>query len=225
MKFRIIYLFDPLCGWCYGATPALQEVFNSPDTAVEMIPTGLFTGQGARVIDGDFAGYAWQNDQRIAQLTGQTFSEAYKTQILGAPGQRFDSGPAALALTAVHLTQPGEEFRVLKAIQHHRYVLGLDITALPVLTELLQDLGLQNAATLLADNSEALNSALQQRYQSARAIMSDNNVSGVPTLFQVHHDKLKQIPRGLLFESSDAFINHIRSTMASQAAFTDNHHA
>ncbi|MFC7551706.1 hypothetical protein ACFQU7_04410 [Pseudoroseomonas wenyumeiae] len=42
----------------------------------------------------DFAEYAWKNDQRIAQLTGQVFSEAYREKVLGNPAGRFDSTAA-----------------------------------------------------------------------------------------------------------------------------------
>ncbi|WP_158078234.1 hypothetical protein [Haemophilus paracuniculus] len=38
---KILYLFDPLCGWYYGAS---QEVQRLAETAeVELVPTGLFS--------------------------------------------------------------------------------------------------------------------------------------------------------------------------------------
>ena len=81
---QMIYLFDPLCGWCYGATPALEKIAKLEDIIIEMAPTGLFAGQGARPMDDRFAAFAWQNDQRIGQLTGQVFSQAYRDQVLAA---------------------------------------------------------------------------------------------------------------------------------------------
>lgn len=65
---KIYYLFDPLCGWCYGAKPALETVASQ--YPVELTPTGLFFRSG-RVMDADFAQYAWGNDERIERLTGQ----------------------------------------------------------------------------------------------------------------------------------------------------------
>ena len=72
----VTYLFDPLCGWCYAAAPVLARLQATPGVQVVLAPTGLFAGAGARPMDAQFAAYAWSNDQRIAQLTGQPFSPA-----------------------------------------------------------------------------------------------------------------------------------------------------
>lgn len=99
-SITVIYLFDPLCGWCYAAAPALKYLQGVEGIHVALAPTGLFAGAGARPMDAQFAAYAWANDQRIQQLTGQLFTQAYRDHILGAANRRFDSGPATLALTA-----------------------------------------------------------------------------------------------------------------------------
>ncbi|TIX61245.1 MAG: DsbA family protein, partial [Mesorhizobium sp.] len=39
----LTYLFDPLCGWCYGATPMLDRLEKS-GVVLELLPTGLFSG-------------------------------------------------------------------------------------------------------------------------------------------------------------------------------------
>src|SRR3954447_5086798 len=113
---QITYLFDPLCGWCYGASTLIEQLVARPDFAVELAPTGLFAGEGARPMDDGFAAYAWTNDQRISRLSGQPFSEAYRRDVLGDRTRLFDSGPATLALTAVALTAPDREFAALKGL-------------------------------------------------------------------------------------------------------------
>lgn len=65
MNKTIIYLFDPFCGWCYGAMPALSALNNIDEIDIELLPTGLFAGESARVMNEEFAAYAWSNDQRI----------------------------------------------------------------------------------------------------------------------------------------------------------------
>ena len=89
---RVSYLFDPLCGWCYGAGPTLERLGQLDDVTLELMPTGLFAGEGARVMDAQFAAYAWQNDERIARLTGQPFSEIYRSRVLGHTGGMFELG-------------------------------------------------------------------------------------------------------------------------------------
>lgn len=140
-SFNFQYIFDPLCGWCYGASAALAAVADSAAVHLNLLPSGLFSGDGARTMDDDFAAYAWSNDQRIAHLTGQPFSERYRDQVLANRQQRFDSGPATLALTAVALTAPQREADALKAIQQARYVEGRDITDIDTLAAILASLG------------------------------------------------------------------------------------
>jgi putative protein-disulfide isomerase len=109
MLTTVTYVFDPLCGWCYGASPALETLVAMPGIDLKLAPTGLFAGEGARPMDAGFAAYAWSNDQRIARLSGQVFSDAYRQNCLLTPGARFDSGPATVALTSVALSAAGRE--------------------------------------------------------------------------------------------------------------------
>ena len=84
----LIYLYDPLCGWCYAAAPGIARL-RQAGVSMALRPTGMFSIPG-RVMTADFADYAWQNDQRIAALTQQSFSELYRRQVLGAVGAAFD---------------------------------------------------------------------------------------------------------------------------------------
>lgn len=93
----LTYLFDPLCGWCYGASPALERLWALEDISVELMPTGLFAGAGAFPMNAGFAAHAWDADERIAKLTGQRFNETYRTKVLENRESRVDSGPATLA--------------------------------------------------------------------------------------------------------------------------------
>ena len=51
---HITYLFDPLCGWCYGASAKLEQLAARPDIALQLVPTGLFSGVGGRPMDAEF---------------------------------------------------------------------------------------------------------------------------------------------------------------------------
>ena len=150
MVKQLTYLMDPLCGWCYGASPALQALRAEPGIQITIAPTGLFAGDGSRPMNAEFARYAWTNDQRIASLTGQRFTEAYRTQVLDDHSKRFDSGPATLALTAVQLTAPERELDALGALQLARYVEGRDTADLAVLAAILGELGLDAGGRPLA---------------------------------------------------------------------------
>jgi len=181
MSKTLYYVYDPLCGWCYGASPAVSDVLETPDCRVALLPSGLFSGERARPMDDDFARFAWSNDQRIQRLTGQGFSEHYRSGVLADRQQLFDSGPATVALTAVSLTDPSQEFTALKAIQHARYVEGSDVTSRTTLAGLLTALGLDQAAAMMARPDEGLLGANRDRVAQAQTLMQQFGAGGVPT--------------------------------------------
>jgi putative protein-disulfide isomerase len=195
----VTYLFDPLCGWCYGASPAIASLLEIGDLALELLPTGLFSGAGARPLDESFAAHAWANDQRIHALTGQTFSERYRTDVLGDRRQMIDSGPATLALTAVALTAPDREFAALAAIQSARYADGRDITAMATLADILAGLGLDTAASLLAEGAEELTVADAARVERGRQLLAAYRANGVPTLLFDDGSHRRKLDSEILF--------------------------
>lgn len=191
MNKTLHYLYDPLCGWCYGATPAIDALQEASGLTVSLLPTGLFSGQGAKLMDDAFAAFAWSNDQRIAQATGQMFTEEYRRNVLANRERLFDSGPATLALTAVSLTDPAKELQALKAIQRARYVDGADVTSTATLTRLLEEIGLGQSAARLAHPDQDLHAVKQGRISSAQLLMSETGARGVPTLIAKSDERMK----------------------------------
>ena len=179
---HVTVYFDPLCGWCYGATPTIRRLVAQPGLTVELVPTGLFAGAGARTMDDRMAAHAWTADQRIAQLTGQPFSERYRDQVLADRHTKLDSRPATIAVTAVALADPARELDALEAIQTARYVSGRDVTATAVLVDILDTLGLPAVAARIATPDVALVAATETRTTAARRAVHALGATGVPTL-------------------------------------------
>jgi putative protein-disulfide isomerase len=209
MSTNITYLFDPLCGWCYGASPTVERLGKRDDIRLELAPTGLFSGRGARPMDATFAAYAWSNDERIEKLTGQRFTDAYRTQVLNKPGNRFDSATATLALTAVALMSPGHELAALKLLQEARYVRALDTSAVPVAAQLLRDARLNAAADRLIAADAALLAANLERIRKAQALMQTFGAQGVPAMV-VTDEKGSRLLRGdVLYGGVESLLNHL----------------
>nr|WP_315247543.1 DsbA family protein [uncultured Albidiferax sp.] len=210
MPTTLTYLFDPLCGWCYGASPVLQQLGQHPGITLELAPTGLFAG-GGRTLDAAFADYAWTNDTRIAKLTGQRFTPAYRTQVLGRLGSAFDSSTATLALTAVSLATPPRELETLKLLQEARYVDGLDTTAVPVVARLLRDANLATAADRLVAADAELRQVNTLRQQRAQGLMRSLGASGVPALVRTDASGSHLLPGNALFGSFEQLLDALRA--------------
>ncbi|MDI1273608.1 DsbA family protein [Polaromonas sp.] len=210
-KTIVTYLFDPLCGWCYGASPVIQRLGQQGDVHLALAPTGLFAGAGGRSLDAAFADYAWSNDMRIEKLTGQRFTEAYRSQVLGRPGSRFDSAATTLALTAVDLTEPQHELDTLKVLQEARYVHGLDTSAVPVVEKLLRDAGLRAAAGRLAAGDAELLAANAARIRKAQGLMQTLGAQGIPALVITNGQGSRLLRGNVLYGSFDSLLSQIGS--------------
>ncbi|MBR7981704.1 DsbA family protein [Burkholderia cenocepacia] len=206
------YVFDPLCGWCYGASGALTALADRTDVALHLLPSGLFAGEGARPMNDEFAAYAWSNDQRIEQLTGQSFTERYRSDVLADHQQMFDSGPATIALTAVALTAPERETQALKAIQLARYVDGQDVTQINTLVTLLSDLGLEQAAARLARPDTELIDANRNRVAHAQALLQQFGARGVPSFILESEGHQQLLHASAAFSNPQAFVAQLAST-------------
>ena len=178
MSKTLTYLFDPLCGWCYGINRALAALVEDTGVNLALLPSGLFCGNGARMMDDGMAGHVWTNDHRIEALTGAPFSTAYREQVLTDRSQPLDSTLTLLALTAVAESDPGQEFAVLQYLQRARYVDGRDITSPQGLVPLLEALGMASAASALDQAAGGLRDTLVQRIETARMLMQAMMATG-----------------------------------------------
>ncbi|MDK9695668.1 MAG: DsbA family protein [Siculibacillus sp.] len=205
----LIVLVDPLCGWCWGAAPALTRLAAAGER-LEVVASGLFIG--GRDLTPDFAAYAWENDRRIAAMTGQVFSETYREKVLGVSDGRIDSGPATLALTAVQMRTPEKGLDTLHALQAARWVDGLDITAESVVAEVLRRAGIdEDTVALFLAEDEAVIDALNQRAGFSRDLMSRLGARGVPTLVRVTETGAEHIDGRVLFEDVESVVARVKA--------------
>ncbi|MEO3959115.1 hypothetical protein [Chromobacterium piscinae] len=106
---KLHYFYDPLCGWCYGASPLLQAAAALPGVSVEMHAGGMIDEEEGRAITPDWRAYVMPHDKRIAQMSSQPFGDAYYDGLLndiGAPppgwaSRRWRCWPASSA----HITR------------------------------------------------------------------------------------------------------------------------
>lgn len=204
----VTYLFDPLCGWCYGASPMLDRL-SASGVRIELLPTGLFSGAGARPMDEAFAAHAWANDQRIERLTGQKFTQAYRRDVLDVRGTLLDSHAATLGISAAGLERPGGRLTALKAIQRARYVDGRDIVTIDGVAEVLAAAGMADAAGLLQSPTERLMKAHRELVGQGRTLFERLHADGVPSLAVIRNDAPRLIGSNALFGSFDNLVAHI----------------
>jgi putative protein-disulfide isomerase len=178
MTRRLHYIFDPLCGWCYGAAPLLAAA--SEVWPVVVHGGGMLTGSQRQRISPAWRNHVLAHDQRIAQLTGQTFGEAYRDGLLNNAQAVLDSEPPTAAILVAD-AMSGQGLDMLARIQTAHYVEGRQVSDLRVLSRMAAEIGLDAAAF-----TEALTrhqgEATQAHIAASRALLQRVGGRGFPTL-------------------------------------------
>lgn len=173
------YIYDPLCGWCYGAAPLIKAARSVPGLRLALHGGGMLSGNNRRSITPDWRAYVLPHDARIAQMTGQPFGDAYRDGLLSDLGAVLDSSPPITAiLTAEAINGQGAD--MLQAVQHAHYVDGLRIAELPVLLVLARQLGLDGAA-FEASYQALAGEPTTRHIAESRALLAQIGGQGFPT--------------------------------------------
>ena len=193
------YVFDPLCGWCYAASPLLRRLV---DTLGDALPVrfhpGLLFGS-RRLIDPTYREHILAADQRIVALAGVSFGEAYLERVRHAPRLEYYSMPPAAAVMAVHALQAEATVAMLEDIQRAHYIDGADVGDLRVLVDLAVGLGLE-ADRFERGYSRALQ-ALPGQANQARSLLLAGSGGGIPSFL------LEVDGRNVLLDHNNAHAN------------------
>ncbi|CNE85048.1 DsbA family protein [Yersinia nurmii] len=189
------YIFDPLCGWCYGAAPLVKAAQAIPGLSISFHGGGMMTGENRRQINAEWRSYVMPHDQRISELTGQPFGDRYFDGLLKDTSAILDSAPPITAiLTAEIITERGLD--MLHRIQHAHYFEGRRIADTPVLIELAAELGL-DGPSFSHVFQETLSAATAQHIANSRAFLAKIHGQGFPTfILQNEKGEMKVINAG-----------------------------
>ncbi|MGK7245170.1 DsbA family protein [Buttiauxella agrestis] len=173
------YIFDPLCGWCYGVAPLVKAARAVKGLSIALHGDGMMVGNHRRTIDAQWRGHVIEHDARIAAMTGQPFGDAYINGLLLDTTAVMDSAPPTCAILAAQKLA-GRGLDMLHLIQVAHYQHGKRVADLPVLEALALELGLSAppfSAEMQAIDGEILN----QHIAESRALLAQLGGRGFPT--------------------------------------------
>jgi len=169
------YIYDPLCGWCYGAKPLVQA-------AQQVLPVvahagGMMSGVNRQRVSPQLRDYVMPHDRRIAEYTGQPFGEAYFEGLLRDHSAVFDSTPPIAAVMAAESID-GRGLQMLGRLQTAHYVEGRRIADESILFELASDLGYAENTFAAAFKSVDTTAHVK----ASRRLLAQLGGQGFPTL-------------------------------------------
>lgn len=204
------YVYDPLCGWCYGAAPLLEAAAGIPGLKVALHAGGLWLGERRQPMGEALRDYVRPHDERIQALTGQPFGDRYFNELLLSEGLLLDSEPAIRAVLAV-CALGGNGLTLLHRIQQSHYRDGQWVGSLAHLTRLAQEQGIEPAVFEPAYRDANLSEHLAQSQAWLRRLGGQ----GYPTLGLMQGDRLIPLPVSSFLGEPEAFSRHLASLMAT----------
>lgn len=169
------YIYDPLCGWCYGAKPLVQA-------AQQVLPVvahagGMMSGANRQRVSPQLRDYVMPHDRRIAEYTGQPFGEAYFEGLLRDHSAVFDSTPPIAAVMAAESID-GRGLQMLGCLQTAHYVEGRRIADESVLFDVAAQMGYVQTTFVTVFKSVDP----QAQVKASRALLARLGGQGFPTL-------------------------------------------
>ena len=128
---HLIFVIDPMCSWCWGFHPVIQELREkySDKYNFSLVVGGLRT-KAQMPWDNESKQYLAQNWNAVAQQTKQPFSFS----LLNRKTFDYDTYPACKAIVTVReLWGEKASFEYLEKIQEAFYANGEDTTSIQIL--------------------------------------------------------------------------------------------
>ena len=197
------YIYDPMCGWCYGAAPLLQAAREVNGLKVELHGGGMMTGSNRKQVSTQLRNYVMQHDHRIAAMTGQPFGDDYFNGLLLDTTAVLDSEPPTTAILAAEAIA-GRGQAMLARIQTAHYVQGLRVADPAVLRTLAAEIGIEPA---LFDSkfAELGGAATQAHITASRALLARVGGQGFPTFALQRGTQIEMLDAGRFFGQPEAW--------------------
>ncbi|MBC3918823.1 DsbA family protein [Undibacterium sp. CY18W] len=220
MEARLHIVFDPLCGWCYAASPFLRQSQTHFSERLSMVfhPGLLFPE--INVIPAAYREHIISADQHIAKLSGVLFGSAYLSKVKNTASLSYYSVPAATAVSGVAaLAAVGEiaadaGLGMLEKIQHAHYVDAADVNDLWLLSQLAA--GLDVTAEMFKDCYAKAQADLPGQTRLAHQLLRQVGAQGFPTFILEANGQFLRLDHSAAYQDGRLFVEQIEQALVSR---------
>ncbi len=207
-KYRIIYVYDALCGWCYGFSKVITFYFekNQDLFEFEVLSGGMMIGERKGTID-QIAPYIKNAYKTVEDTTGIKFGEAYLRH-LETGTMVLDSEKPAIALSVFKSYQPDQAIPFVHDLQNAIYFDGKDPNENEVYRYLAVNFGIDPDDFEMKLNQETFKEAAYYDFALAKQLQ----VQGYPAvLIQANESSFYLVAKG--YTDLDTFEHRISNIM------------
>lgn len=196
MKPKIIYCYDAYCGWCYGFSPVIQQIWENHKHQFEFetISGGMIPVESTQHIGG-IASYIKDAYKTVENMTGVTFGPDYLWHINHPDESDWfpNSEMAAIAMAIFREVYPDHTVAFASDLQYALHFEGRDLTDKEAYRHLVEKYQLDEEDFY----SKLASAAYKEKAYYDFALIQQLRVNGFPTVFlQLEESKLYMIARG-----------------------------
>lgn len=203
----IIYIYDALCGWCYGFSPVMQQLHEKYKKEIDftVLSGGMVTGARIGPI-GQVAGYISEAYKTVENRTGVKFGDPFLNGILKEGTAIFNSIPASRAMTVFKSYQPENAVAFASALQKAIYFDGIEPENLEAYGTYAAQFGIEPKHFVLQMQQNKFVDETEEEFQQ----VAQWGISGFPSVIMATPKKLYLIAQGYQpFEQLDAAVQQV----------------
>jgi len=202
-KMKLLYVYDALCGWCYGFGPVVEKIekdFNG-SVEVEIISGGMVMGDRVAPV-GNMAGYILNAIPRVEKTTGIQFGQPY-IDLLKEGSYVTSSEKPSVALCVYKSFTNEKSVEYGHAIQTSFYKYAKDLNNDSLYADLAAGFNINRAEFLKRMQDSTYLKQAQEEFKRAANL----GVTGYPTLLVKQEKGYAKITEGYTgYESIEKFL-------------------
>ncbi len=204
VKTKVIYGYDPLCGWCYGFSGELAIAINflKDEVDFELVNGGLFAGvRGPKM--GYMSAHIRRNMKYVTGRSNKKFGAGF-LKLLDDIHYPYNSMKASIAIEVIKDLKPEKVFQLASDIQHDFFYEGKDIQSDEFYLDLIKNYGISTSLFLQKLNSKEYEIKTEQSFTKVQ----EYGFSGYPASVIVIDNVVKPLTQG--YVSAEEFISLIQ---------------
>jgi putative protein-disulfide isomerase len=193
-KPKLFYVFDPLCGWCYGFSPVMQKLHQTYKDRLDfqVIGGGMYTGSRVGPI-GKVAPYIRTGYRQVEEASGVKFGKAF-LDLFNKGTAQFNSVPSCQAMQAFKRQKPDKMVEYAHAIQKAIYYDGVEMEDIGAFANAASAMGADKARFLTDIKSKAVQDSTEADFYLSERF----GVQGFPAVFVLKNGKLYPVAEGYM---------------------------
>lgn len=205
-KITLVYVYDPLCGWCYGFHPVMEKLADRfrEQLNIRVVPGGLAIDENAQPISEGYS-YIRKSLEIIEKKTGITFGEPF-IQLVDEGSYIYDSLPGCKAQNTINRLAPDQALAFAGAMQKSIFREGENLNIMKTFLTILKDFPVDPAEFEAIFTSDEIEKITRDQF----AWVHENNASAFPALLLEIGNETGLMSKGYRpFDTLESHLHHL----------------